>query len=146
MTTRPGPSLTLRVARTFAAARARVFAAWTSPESLRRWFGPKGFISPLVEVDLRVGGAYRIALKAPSGELMYAGGTYREISPPRRLVFTWAWEGDDFPETVVTLEFHERGGSTEVVLIHEGLPTEESRLNHQEGWEDTLERMEGDLT
>lgn len=84
---------TLRIKRTFAAPREKVWQAWTDPKALRRWFLPADdFSTSLVEVDLRLGGKYRIQMKSPDGEFHTVGGVYREILPPEKLVFTWAGE------------------------------------------------------
>jgi uncharacterized protein YndB with AHSA1/START domain len=102
--------------------------------------------TPLAEVDLRVGGRYRIHMRGPDGTEFHASGIYREIEPPRRLVYTWTAETTpDVRDSVVTVEFHARGGGTEVVLRHEGLPTEESRERHGEGWNGCLEKLAGVL-
>ena len=145
--TQPDTELTLQVALTFAVSQEQVFAAWTDPESVRRWFGPRDFSNPSDEMDVRVGGAYRIAMRGPDGETFYAVGTYREVSPPERLVFSWGWEASpDARESIVTVEFFERGGGTEVVLTHVGLADTASRDSHQDGWDGTLERLAAVLT
>ncbi len=142
-TVQPESGLTLRVSRRFAASRERVFAAWTDPASMRQWFAPKGMTIPELEMDVRVGGTYRMAMQGADGDPSVAVGTFREINPPERLVFTWDWEGDaEFPETLVTVEFHERSDGTEIVLTHEGLPSEESRSGHKDGWASILERFD----
>jgi uncharacterized protein YndB with AHSA1/START domain len=141
--TRPNPETTLFVARTFAAPREEVFRAWTDPEALKEWWaaGP-GFTTPVAEVDLRVGGRYRLGMKAPDQELPYVvGGTYREIERPARLVYTWAWEGSNAPETLVTVEFRDRGSLTEVVLTHEHFADATDRDRHAAGWNGCLDRL-----
>lgn len=140
---------TLTITRTFNAKREAVFKAWTDPQALTRWFAPSDdFATPVVEVDLRVGGRYRIQMKAPDGGPHTVHGTYREVTPPARLVFTWAWAegscGGEMPpeqETLVTVEFHDRGGATELVLTHENFPTVKVRDSHQEGWNGCLNRL-----
>lgn len=140
-----GTGASLEVAQMVKAPRERVFDAWTTPESLQAWCAPQGMDIPLAEVDLRVGGAFRIRMRDPEGNLHTATGTYREIDRPGRLVFTWRWE--EQPEhggnrdTVVTLELHERGGATEVVLRHEGFPEEAQAAEHTKGWTSILERL-----
>ena len=132
----------LEVRRTFAAPPERVFAAWTTPEELKRWAGPGQMECPVTEVDLRVGGRFRIHMRAPNGSEHRVIGTYREIDPPRRLVYTWTAETDPVvADTVVTVEFHDRGGKTEVVLRHEGLPNEDKRNRHEAGWTGCLEKL-----
>jgi uncharacterized protein YndB with AHSA1/START domain len=130
------------VTRTFDAPRGEVFAAWTDPAVLALWWGPGGFTTPSVEMDLREGGTYRFAMKPPDGDVVFVGGTFREVKPPDRLVFTWAWEEDDGPghESLVTVDFAERDGSTELTLTQERLADATSRDAHVEGWTSTLDR------
>ena len=141
--TRPETSLQIR--RTFPAPRERVFRAWTQPEELKKWWGiADGFSAPIAEVDLRVGGNYRLGMKPPDGDTPYVcGGTFRELRPPEKLVYTWSWEppGNDIGETLVTVEFLDRGGSTEVVLTHELFPNQEARDQHSQGWAGALDQL-----
>jgi uncharacterized protein YndB with AHSA1/START domain len=98
--------------------------------------------APLAEVDVRVGGRYRIHMQAPDGTLHRVTGIYREVDPPRRLVYTWAWEEKPAEgETLVTVECHDRGGRTEVVLIHERFPNEAVRDQHESGWTGCLVKL-----
>ena len=150
-TTTQTRTTTVQISRTFKAKREKVFKAWTTAEALKQWFGPTdGFTVPSAEVDLRVGGKYRIQMKAPDGEVHTVGGTYREVSVPEKLVFTWAWEegggcgdsGNEPPvETLVTVVFREKGSSTEITLTHELFPNRESRDKHDEGWSGCLNRL-----
>lgn len=133
---------TLQVHRTFAASREKVFRAWTDPEMLKKWMAPADdFAVPTVEVDLRVGGRYRIVMRGPDGKDNIAVGAYREIQPPERLVFTWTWEGSGMPDTLVTIELRAQGESTEVVLTHERFPTAETCEHHKQGWVACLTRL-----
>jgi uncharacterized protein YndB with AHSA1/START domain len=94
------------------------------------------------ELDVRPGGHYRIESLTPEGFIFNLQGTYREIRPPEKLVFTWQWKrtgkggGDveEIGETLVTVEFFARGDSTEVVLTHEGFTSAEIRDRHDRGW------------
>lgn len=134
---------TLEVRRIIAAPRARVFDAWTRAEELRKWFAPGPLTTALAEVDLRVGGRYKITMRGPDGVEHTVGGVYQVIDPPQRLVYTWRWE--DKPsagESTVTIEFTERGRSTEVVLRHEGLPDDQEIAQHQHGWDGCFEKLE----
>jgi uncharacterized protein YndB with AHSA1/START domain len=100
----------------------------------------------LAEVDLRVGGPYRMHMREPTGKEHRVFGTYREIVRPRRLVYTWSWETDpEVVDSVVTVEFHDRRGSTEVVLRHEGLPSKDKRDHHEVGWASCLQKLEAAL-
>lgn len=91
----------IRIERTFAAPAVAVFEAWTSADLLRRWYPPGAdWDTPVAEVDLRVGGLLRLVMRSPDGEEFGGGGEYREISPPTRLVFTWAWDRPDVADGV----------------------------------------------
>ncbi len=141
------PMLTLR--RTFAAPRARVFDAWTKPDVLKEWFGPPGFTIPTVSMDVVVGGAYRIVMRAPDGEDYIVTGEFKAIRPPEHLSYTWIW--DEMPpdpqvNTLVSIDFIEHGNETEIVLTHEGFASEESRDRHQKGWLDTFASLEKVVT
>jgi uncharacterized protein YndB with AHSA1/START domain len=133
---------TLEVRRTFSAPPARVFEAWTTPEEVKLWAAPGPLDVPVAEVDLRVGGGYRIHMRDPDGKEHRVVGTYREVDPPRRLVYTWSWETDPTAgDSLVTVEFHDRRGATEVVLRHEGLPDAAKRDRHEVGWTGCLEKF-----
>jgi uncharacterized protein YndB with AHSA1/START domain len=121
-----------------------VFRACTDPGELAKWWGPRGFTAPSVELDLRVGGKYRIAMQPPEGELFYLSGEFREVDPPARLAYTFRWEDPDPEdrETVVTISLRDRGESTEFALVQEGFATERRRALHDEGWTDSLDRLE----
>ena len=134
--------ITLHLRRTVPAPRERVFQAWTRPEDLKRWAGPGDLTTPLAEVDLRVGGRYRIHMQAPDGTLHRVAGTYREVVPPEKLVYTWAWEEKpEEGETLVTVEFLDRGRGTEVVLTHERFPNAAVRDRHEHGWGGCLDKF-----
>jgi uncharacterized protein YndB with AHSA1/START domain len=139
MTMAEGESL--RLTRVFDAPRPLVFRAWTEAEQMRRWFCPHDHWGVEVEIDPRVGGAYRIAMRdTDSGRDHVAYGTFREVRAPERLVFTWQWEAGA-PQTLVTVEFRDLGGKTEVTLTHEALPTAEQRAKHEHGWSGCLARL-----
>jgi uncharacterized protein YndB with AHSA1/START domain len=132
----------LRITRTYAATAEKVFDAWISTEALKRWFAPSDeFQTSEVAVDARVGGRYRIVMRSPDGEMHRVGGVYREFTPPRKLVFTWAWESTPERESVVTVEFIPRGGETEVVLVHERFADAAARDHHEKGWNGCLDRL-----
>jgi uncharacterized protein YndB with AHSA1/START domain len=141
--TQPQSETKLRIARRLAAPREKVFRAWTSPEALRNWFAPsKEYQTTIPELDLRVGGRYRVEMRL--GEKLHVvAGTYLEIRPPERLVFRWRWENEPahVGDTVVTLEFGERDGQTELVLTHEGFAGVATRDEHEKGWNGCLDRL-----
>jgi uncharacterized protein YndB with AHSA1/START domain len=136
--------LTLHMNRVLPASRPVVFMACTEPVELAKWWGPRGFTAPSVELDPRVGGAYRIAMQPPEGDLFYLSGEFRAVDPPARLVYTFRWEDPDPEdrETVVTVSLRDRGDATELDLVQEGFATERRRALHEAGWTDSLERLE----
>jgi len=140
---RPSPATTLSLTRTIAAPREKVFRAWTDQEELKKWFGPVGYSTLIAEVDLRVGGKYRLGMrKLPDGDIFYLTGTYREVRIPEKLVYTWFWESEpEKGETLVTVEFRARGNSTEVVVMHELFPNQKMRDDHDKGWNSCLDRL-----
>jgi glutathione S-transferase len=133
----------LRLTRLIQADPATVFEAWTDPTKLTLWSAPEG-MDLEAEVDLRVGGRYRLLMKGSDGGVFTAVGVYREIDSPNRLSYTWKWEepGNDHYDTLVTVEFHDRDGGTEVVLMHELFPDAEIAAKHDEGWASCLNRLE----
>ncbi|MBI3024894.1 MAG: SRPBCC domain-containing protein [Candidatus Tectomicrobia bacterium] len=133
---------TLRLTRTFNAPRERVFRAWTDPEQLKQWWGPKDFDCIEAQSDPRPGGKYRITIRGrEKGEVYTAYGEYKEVAPPARLVCTWRWEQWDAAmwETLLTVEFRDLGGATELALTHERFRGESMRGEHGEGWASCLE-------
>ncbi|MEO8028750.1 MAG: SRPBCC family protein [Bryobacteraceae bacterium] len=98
--------------RVFDAPRHLVYDAFTKPELLKRWFGPRGWSLAVCEIDLRVGGGFRFVMQGPNGETMGMRGVYRELTPPDRSVHVESF--DDYPdsESVVTAVFTERAGKT----------------------------------
>lgn len=139
-----GTSTSLRITRVVKADPERVFRAWTEPERLKAWSCPEGGTVIAAEVDLRVGGRYRITMQSSEGGVHNAVGEYREIEPPHRLVYTWDWEEDEYEvgETLVTAEFRALGGATEVILTHELFPNVEAKASHEQGWASCLNRLE----
>jgi uncharacterized protein YndB with AHSA1/START domain len=139
---------TLCIERLLAAPRELVFAAWTEPRHLRRWSAPHGFDIPLAEGDLRPGGGWRAAMRGPDGTEHRLVGTYREILPPERLVFTHAWIGEDGrpgPQTLVTVTFEAVGDSTLMRFTQTGFDSRAARDGHGGGWTEAFERLEACL-
>jgi uncharacterized protein YndB with AHSA1/START domain len=137
------PSLTLK--RRLNAPAAKVFIAWTDPEKIRRWFGPREAEVLRAESDPRVGGRYRILARTSDGEEHDVSGMFREVVPNEKLVFTWAWRSTPERESLVTVELRPDGNGTLLTLTHEQFFDEAARDRHQYGWTSTLERLEAML-
>jgi uncharacterized protein YndB with AHSA1/START domain len=139
----------VRITRIIDAPREQVFSAWTEPQQIRRWWGPGEFTCPEAEVDLRPGGAYRLAMQPTEGDPFIVGGTYREVEPPARLVYTWRWESGpaaDGSESLVSVEFRALGDQTELILTHTEFPASHGPAPYKMGWEGGLEKFEALLT
>lgn len=136
----------LVITRVLDAPRRVVFRAWTQPDRLARWFGPKGFTSTVYELDVRPGGRWRARMRSPEGVDHWAQGTYREVAEPERLVFTWAWEKPESTpgrEMLVTLTFAEQGAKTSLTLRQAEFETTGDRDEHVEGWNESFDRLAG---
>jgi len=146
-------NIKLELSRVFDAPRELVFKAWTDANQFTQWFGAaacEGSSLQSVKVDARVGGKYRIQVRRADGEFFTTVGIYREVKPPERLIFTWAFEkdggGEEFGEVepcemLVTLEFRARGKQTELLLTHEKFASVESRDRHGTGWSSCLDEL-----
>src|SRR5262245_39684406 len=134
------PSLTIK--RRLNAPPAKVFAAWTDPEKLKRWFGPPGVEMLSAESELRVAGRYRFVGRSPNGELHDVSGVYREVVRNQRLVFTWAWKSTPERESLVTIELKPDDDGTLLTLTHEQFFDEAARDRHQQGWNGALNKLE----
>jgi len=136
------PSLTLN--RHYPVAPEKVWRAWTDPQAVKRWWGPTpGEPVSLAELDVRVGGRFRIVFGGPDGKLHECAGTYQEVVPNKKLVFTWSWPNST-PErvSVVTIVFKDLNGKTELVFKHEQLFDEAARDGHKRGWTGTLDKLD----
>ena len=136
--------LTLTLSRVFDAPRAAVFNAWTDRDEILKWWAPEGFSETIVEINLRVGGVFRFGFTSPKGDRIEVTGTFKEVDPPKKLVYTWKWETvKDWKEqtTLVTVVFKETVGQTELVLTHENFPDEKTRESHTKGWNSCLDRI-----
>ena len=136
----------LVIRRALAASPEKVFSAWTNPEQMQRWFGPSAeYANPFIEVDLRVGGEYRIGFhNAATDHSAVAFGEYVNIEPGRKLVMTWQWEPPNEhagAATLLTVEFLPCEAGCELVLTHERIPAAEMRESHSQGWNGMLDRL-----
>jgi uncharacterized protein YndB with AHSA1/START domain len=135
----------LEIKRFIKASRDRVYAAWTDPAQLKKWFGPENVKTRDLIADVRIGGLFRWDLTDPEGKEKTISGEYRELQPGKKIVFTWKHQDDKLWEnrsSIVTVQFSDRNGGTELRLKHEQLPSEESRDDHNEGWNSVLDKLE----
>jgi uncharacterized protein YndB with AHSA1/START domain len=136
------PSITLK--RRLNASPAKVYAAWTDPEKIVRWFGPAQVIAGSVraDIDARIAGRYRISFDMEDGEHHEVGGVYREMVPNQRLTFSWAWYSTPERESQVTISLKPDGDGTLLTLHHEQLSDQAARDGHENGWISTLDKLE----
>ena len=140
----------VNVTRTFEAPRDLVFDAFTDPRHLAQWWGPHHFTNPRCEFDARAGGAIHIDMRGPDGTVYPMKGEVKEVLRPERLVFTTTPlddKGNTLFEVLITATFSERGGKTTVsvnahVVRIEAAVAEQMLAGMQEGWTQSLERLE----
>ncbi|KDN20009.1 SRPBCC domain-containing protein [Amycolatopsis rifamycinica] len=135
----------LTITRVFDAPRELVFAAWIDPDQLASWLGPHGYTGSAVTLATRPGGAWRACIRSPDGDEHWMHGVYREITAPARLVFTFVWdtEGDLRTETLVTIDFADFDGKTEMTFVQTGFPTPADRDGHHDGWTSSFADLTG---
>lgn len=156
-----GPAATsagraIEITRILDAPPQVIFDAWTQPQHLMRWWAPRGCTTPVCRVDLRPGGQFHYCMRLPDGREIWGIGTYREIVPPLRIVYTDSFadaEGRPVPpshygtsagypaETLVTVTFTDLGGKTKLVLRHEVPESFPERDGMQQGWQEMLDRL-----
>lgn len=147
---------TVTITRVFDAPVELVWKAWTEPERVMHWWGPKMFTSPACKIDFRVGGTYHFCMKSPEGDDLWSTGIYREIIPFSKIVYSdnfadangniipassMGLEGDWSAERIVTLQFEDLGGKTRMILQHEGFPKTEIVGMANEGWNESLNKF-----
>ena len=125
----------VRISRSYGVAPEKVWRAWTDPQALSQWFGPGNPLVTTAEVDLRVGGRYRIVFKGASGEMNEVTGVYQEVVPHSRLVFTWAFKSTPERVSRVSIELKPQAGGTELRFVHDRFHDEEARVGHENGWQ-----------
>jgi uncharacterized protein YndB with AHSA1/START domain len=142
------------ITRIFDAPRELVWRAWTEPERLQEWWGPKDYSSPLCKIDLQVGGKYQFSMRDKEGKTIWGGGVYKNIDPPKELVMTdnfmdadgnivpasyYEFDGD-FPEATITVRLEDLGGKTRMTLTHENLPSAHSE-GASIGWNESFDKL-----
>jgi len=133
----------LSLARVFDAPPELVFRLWSDPKLAQQWWRPDGYTTPFFEMDFRVGGAYRYAIRK-DGQDGWAHGIYQEISAPSRLVFSFQWDSGDAAHdalTLVTVTFQAQAGKTLLTFRQEPFASVERRDGHAIGWGQVLDRL-----
>lgn len=123
----------LQIQRWVPAPPERVFSAWTNPDELKKWWGPKGVRCRSAEVELRVGGQYRIENELPDGSVLWIVGEFEAIERPRLLIYTWSVDGKSPMPERVTVRFESQDNGTEVTLKHDRI-TPNLLEEHLRGW------------
>lgn len=141
---------TLVITRMFDAPRELVFKMWSDPGHLLQWMGPQEYPATKVDNDFRVGGKWRIGLRSVDGtEDLWQSGVYREIEEPRKLAFTFAWEGmkSGTPphETFVSIELDDASGKTRMTFKQFLFDTVKNRDGHNYGWNSAFDRFDAYL-
>ena len=146
----------LVITRVFDAPRALVWKAWTEPDHFTRWWGPKGFTTPVCKIHLRVGGEYLNCMRSPEGQEFWSKGTFREVVAPERLVMTasvadaegnvvpashYGMSGDWPLETLITVTLEEHNGKTKLTLRHAGLPAGKNRDMAGAGYNESFDKL-----
>lgn len=134
------PSLTLR--RRIRATPEAIYAAWTDPQKIIRWWGPAGAEPLHAQTDARIGGRFRVTFRTPDGEEHDVSGIYREVVPNEKLVFTWEWRTMPERQSLVTIALKNMGDETQLTLIHEHFFDEPARDRHEYGWTGALDKLE----
>jgi uncharacterized protein YndB with AHSA1/START domain len=135
----------LVIKRLINASPESVFRAWINKKDFISWFGPEGFTVPFCNMDARVGGEWRAYMKSPEGDEYWVEGKYLEITPPEKLVFTYAdgsHDGREIHNTVVTITFTKIGNKTEMNFHQAPFPDVDSRDAHNGGWSSAFECLE----
>lgn len=135
----------LKLSRIIRAPREKVFAAWTDPELLKRWWGPGPVSCPEAYIDLREGGAYRLANLEVNGSITWISGHFERVRAPEELVYTWSVSIVPGEPTLVRVMFLPHPEGTELVLNHERFALAAMRDMHLQGWGGCLEKLEAML-
>lgn len=135
---------TLRLERLIPAPPEVLFALWTEPAQLARWWAQDGYEPSVHSLDTRPGGRWRITLRRSDGAVVGMSGVYRIVEPPHRLAFSWAWDderGARGHETEVVVSFEPMPGGTRLVLLQQRFESKQARDNHSIGWSSSFERL-----
>ncbi|MGC1521710.1 MAG: SRPBCC domain-containing protein [Steroidobacteraceae bacterium] len=137
----------LTLVRRIAARPSIVFEALTTPEGIAHWWGPDAGPVLLAEIDLRVGGRFRIRFRSLDGSEHESSGEYIEVKRPERLAMSWRWQGGEDPgESLVEIDLRVVAQGTELTFTHSRLHDENARRSHEEGWSGALDKLQRHLS
>ena len=136
-------NFSLTFERVFNAPRQAVYEAWTQKEALTQWFAPTKEMSTIMhEMELKVGGQYRVEMLEPDGTSHMTRGEYVVLNPFVQIAFTWLWESDEMEvDSLVTIDLIEQGDATKMILTHDKLGSQRSVDLHNEGWSGCIEQL-----
>ena len=149
------------ITRTFKAPIESLWKAWTDPENLKQWWGPRGFAVPVREMDVRPGGTFRIVMRSSDGVNYPLKGIYRKVVQPELLVYTENWEehptdwqniliengdGNEAQGALTTVTFKEQKGRTimSIKTLFESFAMRNAmlKIGMKEGWMESLDRLD----
>jgi uncharacterized protein YndB with AHSA1/START domain len=149
----------LVITRVFEAPRELVWRAWTEPEYVKRWWGPKMFSCPVAVIDLRVGGKYLNCMRSNQGQNFWSTGIYQEIVPLKRIICTdnfadahgnvvpasyYGLPGESPERMLVTVTFEDMKGRTKMTLKHAGMPGNMAK-DASVGWNESFDKLVANL-
>jgi glutathione S-transferase len=134
-------NLVLVVRRSIHATAERLFDVWTQPEHLKQWWGPRSVVCIDAQIDLQVGGRYRLANQFPDGKVVWISGEFETIERPHKLVYTWRLAAEAGTSERVSVTFEARSDATEVIVTHERILHPAARDQHEQGWVGCLEGL-----
>lgn len=147
----------LVISRNLNAPRELVWEAWTNPETIKQWWGPKDFSCPYARIDLRKGGSYLICMRSPEGKDYWSTGIYKEVFPPQKVICSDSFADPDgnivpasyygFEEAFpLVMEFElmldEINTKTRMTLIHTGIPEGVRSEQTKTGWNQSFDKLE----
>ena len=131
----------LNIKRTLDAPIDLVWKVWADPQQAKHWWGPRGFKTPIVELDERPGGKWRALMIGPDGTELWQHGVYREIVPKKRTVYTFIWDREPDHEMLVSVDFAAKGKKTEIAFEQTGFASDGERDGHRGGWNESFDRL-----
>jgi uncharacterized protein YndB with AHSA1/START domain len=131
----------LKLSRRLPAPTTRVYAAWTDPSEVKRWWGPKDFIASGFDANVRLGGTWRSRIVGKDGSILDQGGRYTVVRPDEKLAFTFRWDEPEAADTEVVVTLATEDDATLLTFEQYPFDSDDERRSHQEGWAECLDRL-----